>query len=205
MTDDHTTSTRRRFVTAAAATGVAFVSAARAQDGGGPAPLMQIVEPIDVFVLRHAEKGGGDPQDPELSEAGTARAGALARLLGAAGVTHLFASEYRRTQHTLAPLAAALGLEVVVAAARDVDALAERIAGLPSGSVVVVCGHSNTTPQLVDRLVRRGGASPAAEPRPNLAESEFDRVFHTALVPNAIGSTLHLVSRVIELRYGEPT
>ena len=89
MTDDHTTSTRRRFVTAAAATGIAFVSAAGAQDGGGPAPLSQVVEPIDVFVLRHAEKGGGDPQDPELSEAGTARAHALARFLGAAGVTHL--------------------------------------------------------------------------------------------------------------------
>jgi phosphohistidine phosphatase SixA len=205
MTDDHTLSTRRRFVTAAAATGVAFVSAARAQDGGAPAPLTQAVEPIDVFVLRHAEKGAGDPQDPELSEAGTARAGALARLLGAAGVTHLFASEFRRTQHTLAPLAAALGLEVVVAPARDVDALAARIAELPNGSVVVVCGHSNTTPQLVDRLVRLGGAPSTAAPRPNLAESEFDRVFHTTLVPSPIGSTHHCVSRVIELRYGEST
>lgn len=195
--------TRRGFVAAAAATGAAFVSTARAQDGGAPAAFAQIVEPIDVFVLRHAEKGAGDPQDPELSEKGTARANELARFLGAAGVTHLFSSEYRRTRDTLAPLAAALGLEVVAAPAGDVAALAARIAELPAGSVVVVCGHSNTTPQLVDRLVRHGVAPGGFAARPNLAESEFDRVFHTALVPLAVGGTIHLVPRVIELRYGQ--
>jgi len=204
MTNDFRLIARRLFVTAAAATGAAIVSGAHAQDGGAPAPFAQAVEPIDVFVLRHAEKGGGDPQDPELSEAGTARANQLARLLGAAGVTHLFASEYRRTQDTLALLAAALGVEVVSAPARDVGALAARIAELPAGSVVVVCGHSNTVPKLVDGLLRRGGST-SDEARPDLAESAFDRLFHVTLPPAAVVSTVVLVPRVIELRYGEPT
>jgi phosphohistidine phosphatase SixA len=204
MTNDTRLIARRRFVTAVAATGVAIVSGAHAQDGGTPAPFALAVEPVDVFVLRHAEKGGGDAQDPELSEAGAARADQLARLLGAAGVTHLFASEYRRTRYTLAPLAAALGLEVVAAPARDVGALAARITDLPAGSVVVVCGHSNTVPKLVDALVRRGGST-SDEARPDLAESAFDRLFHLTLAPAVVGSTVVLVPRVIELRYGAPT
>ncbi|MFY0534577.1 histidine phosphatase family protein [Nannocystis pusilla] len=70
--------------------------------------------------MRHGEKAADDPSDPSLSPAGEARAKALAELLGHAGVTHLFASEYRRTQATLRPLADAAGLQITVlpAAAR---------------------------------------------------------------------------------------
>jgi broad specificity phosphatase PhoE len=40
-------------------------------------------------------------------------------VLAHAGVTHLFATEYRRTQRTLEPLATRLGLTVVVVPAKD--------------------------------------------------------------------------------------
>ena len=70
------------------------------------------------ILLRHAEKEvASDPKapaaaDPALSKEGEERAQALLRLLSRAGVTHLFASEYRRTKETLLPLAEARSLEI---------------------------------------------------------------------------------------------
>lgn len=111
--------------------------------------------PTIVFLLRHAEKALSPPKDPPLTEAGAARATALAELLAEAGVTHLFASEFERTQKTVAPLATRLRKPVTVIAASNPDELAAQLRALPSGSVAVVAGHSNTIPALVRTL---GGA-----------------------------------------------
>ncbi len=69
-----------------------------------------------VIVVRHAEKVDNSA-DPDLSEAGKARAVLLSRLLGATEVSALFSSQYKRTQQTLLPLATKLNLEI-----RTVDA-----------------------------------------------------------------------------------
>src|SRR5687767_15631280 len=79
--------------------------------------------PRTIVVVRHAEKGDDDPTDPSLSEAGVLRALELSRLLGSAGVTNLFASEFQRTQQTLAPLGKVAGVDVQVVPARDPKAL----------------------------------------------------------------------------------
>ena len=106
--------------------------------------------PTRVICVRHAEKQGG--QDPELTAAGAQRAQALARLLDSADVTHLFASQYRRTAQTLAPLAATTGLEIARYGADDSAALVVELRALPPGSTAVVAGHSNTVPALVRLL-----------------------------------------------------
>jgi len=122
----------------------------------GPAPAALAeqarAELATVVFVRHAEKGDDDPRDPSLSARGAARAEALAGLLANAGVTHLFTSEYRRTQATLAPLAARLGLTLAVRPARELARLVEELRGLPAGSVAVVAGHSNTVPALARAL-----------------------------------------------------
>lgn len=148
-----------------------------------------------VILVRHAEKGTDDPRDPTLNEAGLARAAALAELLGGAGVTHLFASEYRRTQDTLAPLAAALGLEVAVHPARDGAGLAGLVGSLPAGSVAVVAGHSNTIPALARAL---GVTPPGLIDAPGGAvmdEGEYGRVFVITHAPGA-----PVAPRLMELR-----
>jgi phosphohistidine phosphatase SixA len=129
---------------------VLSISPRSGAEQGQPAPQ----KPVAVFLLRHAETaaptGGGG--DPELSEPGKARAQQLARLLGKAGVTHLFASEYARTQATLAPLAGALGLKVETVPAGESARQVAALRALPPGSVAVVAGHSNTVPALVEAL-----------------------------------------------------
>jgi len=153
---------------------------------------------ITIMLVRHAEtaedtRGGGDP---DLSPAGAARAGDLARLLQHSGATHAFTSEYARTRQTLAPLAAELGLEAREHPAREVESLAATLRELPPGSVVVAAGHSNTVPALALQL---GCELPGLEEHPRygslLGHDQYDRLF-----------VLHLPaegrSSVVELRYG---
>ena len=149
-----------------------------------------------VVLVRHGEKAHapGDP-DPALSEAGQARAAALAEALGGARVTAVLTSQFRRTRDTAAPVAAAAGVaaETVAIEGRDVAgqaaAVARRLAGLKSGETAVVVGHSNTLPALIAAL---GG--PAV---PELQECEYDRLF--VLVPGGERPTL------VQARYGAST
>jgi broad specificity phosphatase PhoE len=145
-----------------------------------------------VIVVRHAEKATDDPRDPTLSEAGQARAQALAASLAGAGLDAAYSTQYRRTQLTAAPAAAAAGIDVQVrpvdatnAATYDAD-LARDLRALPAGSTALVVGHSNTVPGIVKALT---GAD-ATE----MAETEFDR--YTVILLPADGA-----ARVITTRY----
>ncbi len=162
------------------------------QDGSTEAPL-----PVTVFLLRHAETAADTrtDRDPGLSEAGEARAAAVARLLGSAGVTHLFGTEYRRTRETLGPLAAAVEREVETVGAAEGEALLAELRGLPPGSVAVVAGHSNTVPALVEAL---GGAPVGGLERGALAHDQHDRLFLVVL------PTAGAAARSLELAVGAP-
>jgi len=108
--------------------------------------------PVAIFLLRHAEKEANDPSDPDLSDAGRARAAALATLLEHAGVTHLYATEFKRTQQTLTPLAKGCGRSIAVVPANAPQQLVATLLELPPGSVAVVAGHSNTIPAIARAL-----------------------------------------------------
>jgi phosphohistidine phosphatase SixA len=142
------------------AIGNAAPSPATARPGGGQA------ETTTVFLVRHAERAApgdpefdpADPSDPPLNAAGRARAVELARVLEEAGVSAVYASQFKRTQQTVEPLAARAGVPVTVHDARDSAGLAELITSVDAGGVVVIAGHSNTVPELVEAL----GAPPVA-------------------------------------------
>lgn len=149
-----------------------------------------------VFLVRHAEKAGpGDPEfagaspsDPPLNASGMARAEELVRTLGDAGITTIYSSPYERTRATVRPLAARLGLEVTEHAATDVAGLAERVRATNRGGVIVIAGHSNTVPALVEAL----GAGPV----PPIEDAwEYDNLYIVTV--EAAGS-----ARVSTLKYG---
>lgn len=134
------------------------------------------------ILVRHAEKDGTG-KDPSLSERGHARAETLASMLATAGVTRLVATEYKRTQETLAPLGTRLSLEVEVAPAAKSAALAAELLAAPDGAVVVVATHSNVLPGLVKEL---GGGPLKGVSGDALAEDDFSRV---VVVTDACGAT----------------
>ena len=119
-----------------------------------------------LWLVRHAEKMAGD--DPALTEAGQARAVALADRLEVEGVERVLSTDTRRTRDTAAPLAERAGLEVELYDARDLAGLAERLKR--SGADAAVVGHSNTTPQLAEAL----GCGPQ---EPIVEADEYDRLY----------------------------
>ena len=123
-------------------------------------PASAVAQPA-VFLVRHAERAdagagaapamaGAPAADPDLSEAGRARAASLAVALTDANITAIYATEFKRTQQTAAPLAQALGLAVIIVPASSVATLVEKLNALPGNALVV--GHSNTTPEVVKAL-----------------------------------------------------
>jgi 2,3-bisphosphoglycerate-dependent phosphoglycerate mutase len=152
------------------------------------APLAAQANPVTVFVVRHAEKGPGTP-DPSLTDAGRERAAQLARVVSDVHPTALFATEFKRTQETLAPLAAATAVTVTVTLARDVDGLVARLRVLPPGSRAVVATHSNLVDQIVQKL---SGVRMTA-----LTDADYDRLVVVTLLGNG-------KSDAVVLRYGAP-
>jgi len=152
-----------------------------------------------VMLVRHAEKAAaGDPEfagasaaDPPLTAVGRARAEALAQTLAEAGVTALYASQFQRTRLTVRPLADALGLEVQQFPAADVAGLAELVIREHVGGVVVIAGHSNTVPALVEAL-GAGAVAPIEE------SWEYDNLYVVSI--DGDGG-----ARVVTLKFGAPS
>ncbi len=119
-----------------------------------------------IFIVRHAEKADAT-KDSDLSEAGRARAEALARMLKDANITAIYTTEFKRTQQTAAPLAKALGITVTTLPAENSAALIAKVRTLNGNSLVV--GHGNTIPDLIKAL---GISEPI-----NIAENDYDNLF----------------------------
>ncbi len=159
--------------------------------------------PITVLAVRHAEKAADGGRDPELSDVGRTRARDLARLLEHAGVTHLFTTDYKRTRATLAPLARVTGLEVLDYSPRDLPELLAHLNSLKPGSIAVVCGHSNTTPDLVRGLGGQLKGLTEVRGQSCLGEDEYDRLFVTVLASELARGEVMRTAKTMELRYGD--
>ena len=127
-----------------------------------------------VFLVRHAERADTSPgtsptmaADPDLSETGRARAESLASALKDAHVTAIYATQFKRTQQTAAPLAKALGLTVKIVTSKDTADLIKQLK-VATGNVLVV-GHSNSVPDVITGL---GVTTPVT-----IGDDEFDNLF----------------------------
>jgi broad specificity phosphatase PhoE len=111
-----------------------------------------------IIVVRHAEQTDPEATDPPLSEAGAARAKALAATLEHSGVQAIYVTQFKRTKETAAPTAALLHApvtEVPVEKAMLSDhapGLVKRILAEHPGGTVLVVGHSNTVGSIVEAL-----------------------------------------------------
>ena len=157
-------------------------------------PLTPPCTPHSVVLVRHAEKAPVDPseKDPDLSPKGHERAVRLATLLGKSTPTHLFATSFKRTQQTLAPLAERSGKPVEVRdAARTNDLVRELINAAP-GSISVVATHANVLPKIVQDL--GGGALRGVGADLLLPDEEYSRVIVVSLGCGTSASVVELSS-----------
>jgi phosphohistidine phosphatase SixA len=138
---------------------------------GGNA-LAQQHRKLTVILLRHAEKdlsNGADAADPELSAAGKSRAEKLKTVIRRYEPDAIYSTDYIRTRATARPLARSRRMMTQIYDPRNLKQMRDLIL---SGKIkrVVVVGHNNTTPALVNLLIGQ-------EKYKSLAESEYDKIW----------------------------
>lgn len=186
---------RREALTAAALGWLAWPTPAPAQD---PAPTATPLRTRTVVFVRHAEKDPDDADkvDPGLAERGRARAEKLAGMLASAGVTAAYATAFRRTRQTLAPLATKAGITIEDYDARTSVQFATSLTAAPEGppgpQTIVVAAHSNTLPQMVQAL---GGRLQGLNEKGWLADDDYERLVVVTLCAPA-GQALQAVATV---------
>ena len=144
-----------------------------------------------IIVVRHAEKAAEPAADPWLTVAGAVRSNALAALVSDAGVRAIISTQFARTRMTATAAAGMLELPVEVLDARlTARATADSILAKHRGKTVLVVGHSNTVPAIVEAL---GAPKPA-----DICDAGYDNVFIVTVPVTGTAS-------VVRLHYGALT
>ena len=116
------------------------------------------------FVMRHLHTPQGE-RDPDLTAQGQAAAQRLATLFTGERPAAIYVSSFKRSQQTAALLAARLGLTPIVYDPADTPGLVARVRAGPFP--VLIVGHSNTVPDIVQQL---GGPRPADLTHPDFGD-----------------------------------
>lgn len=140
------------------------------------------------ILIRHAEKIISSDNDPQLSTKGWKRANALVHIFEAVGIDAIYASPYRRSIDTATPLATAKQLEISNYIPSELDSFAQKLLNTHKGETVVIVGHSNTTPQLVNTL--------SGTDYPDLKETEYDWFYFVEMSPKGIPNVKKLQIRM---------
>ncbi len=128
--------------------------------------IAQEQDTLTIYLFRHAEKEAIG-QDPDLTPAGVERAQTLQKVISEPEVTRLFSTNTRRTTQTIQPFSDEYEKEIEFYDPRDLEAFADTLRSLRG--VIIVVGHSNTTPRLVSLIT--------GQEIPDLDETEYDQLF----------------------------
>jgi len=129
-----------------------------------------------IFLVRHAEKQSDGTRDPSLTKAGQQRAKNLIQILSGKNIKRIYSTRYKRTTQTAKPLADEIGINIEI---YDPDKLSQFAKNIMSRDEnILVVGHSNTTPALVELL---GGESLG-----KMAESEYSFIYFLTISGNKV-------------------
>lgn len=135
-------------------------------------------EVITVLVIRHAERAN-DALTPE----GEKRAETLARLLRKKDVSAIFSTKTNRAIETVNNTAERLGIPIQYYNYTSTEGIANLIKSEYVGKVVLVVGHSDTVPPIIEAL----GVSSA----PPIA-NEFNNLFIVTIRHDGVATLTHL-------------
>ena len=105
------------------------------------------------YLIRHAEKDRSDLEDidPELNQSGLGRAMHWAEIFAEVDLDAIYSTDYQRTTMTAAPTSVKQDLTVKYYDPDELDINKFMTNNL--GGKVLIVGHSNSTPELVNRLL----------------------------------------------------
>ncbi|MEP6494714.1 MAG: phosphoglycerate mutase family protein [bacterium] len=160
----------------AAAIGLAAMSAVDAQTAAAP---------ITAIFVRHAEKAATPADDPPLTAAGEMRARELVDVVRDAHVTAIITTQFARTRGTAQPSAAALGITPEAMPASSPAHVQDVAAAIRThaGQTVLVVGHSNTVPAIIEAL---GGTRPLS-----ICDLVYDNLYVVTIPPTGAVGVVH--------------
>lgn len=140
-----------------------------------------------IILVRHADRDG---DTDALNAIGTVRAVQLQQVAEKAGVTAIYHSMANRTRMTVEPLANALGIAMI-----EEGSTANTINDIFSnhrGETVIVAGHSNTVPEMIELA---GGPTGLT-----IDHNEYDNLFVLTKCHCWYTNT-----KLVNLQYGVPS
>ena len=148
-----------------------------------------IKDTLTTFILvRHAETTGIG-SDPDLSVEGLARAAALTTALESLDLSAVFSTDLQRTLQTAEVVANDQSLPVETYEPFVLDPLVDDVLENHHQGSVLVVGHSNTTPSLLNLLV-------GAETYDLIPEEDYNNLFVVSVFEKGRAEVTHL-------KYGE--
>lgn len=126
-----------------------------------------------IYLVRHAEKAKDDTSDPALTEEGEARAMRLAQLLSPLRIDEVYSTDFQRTRSTAKPVADMAKLNVSIYDHKEPDILATSLKS-KKGKHILVTGHSNSTPDMVNRII-------SEQKYEQLDESQYNMIYKVTI------------------------
>ena len=121
-----------------------------------------------VYILfRHAEKQSGD--DPLLTAEGENRARNLAKVIEGLTEFSVYSSDYNRTKATVEPILSQYNKELKIYDPRKLSDFSNKLKE-SKNATFLIAGHSNTTPQLANKLCN-------CDVFPAIDESDYTNIF----------------------------
>ena len=129
------------------------------------------------YFIRHAEKDRSDStnKNPSLTIQGLERANKWALFFKDKNIAAVYSTNYKRTQQTALPIAKEQNLEIISYTAKEL--ISEKFIADNKGKNIVIVGHSNTTPELVNSLL-------GEKKYEDIADRENNNVFVVTLTKN---------------------
>ena len=129
------------------------------------------------YFIRHAEKDRSDPtnKNPSLTIQGLERANKWAVFFKDKNIAAVYSTNYIRTQQTALPIAKEQNIEIINYTTKEL--ISEKFIANNKGKNIVIVGHSNTTPELVNSLL-------GERKYKDIADSENNNLFVVTLNKN---------------------
>jgi len=135
------------------------------------------------YFIRHAEKADSS-KNPDLSEKGLERAQEWKALFSAIQFDAVYSTDFKRTLQTIHPIVVENDqlLKLYNPQILDIETFKKET----KGKTILIVGHSNTIPKMVNQLIKENKYG-------DIAENQFGNLYTVTLLENQILShLLHL-------------
>ena len=105
-----------------------------------------------IYLVRHAEKADSS-KNPDLSSAGLERAAHWGKIFSETTFDAIYSTDFKRTKQTATPTAENKKLDITLYDPKSLDFDKFKTDNL--GKTILVVGHSNTTPDFVNKLINQ--------------------------------------------------